>query len=115
MRPKVARPLAGLLLWSVLILAQTGDNPIPPRPAAPRPQFFAGTVTTLNDRQITVSRTPVGRPPEHRTFSISPKTKMNKPAVKLKSKVTVKYQHLPQGDIAVEVQLQGTKRSVKPT
>lgn len=97
------------------MLAQTSDSPIPQPPPVPRSQFFAGTVTTLNDQQITVSRTLVGRSPEHRTFAISPKTKMNKPAVKLKSKVTVKYQHLPQGDVALEIQLKGTKRSVKPS
>ncbi len=115
MRPKVARTLAALLLSSVLVLAQISENSIPePRPA-PRPQFFAGTVTTLDNQQITVSRTLVGRSPEHRTFAINPKTKMNKPGVKLKSKVTVKYQHLAQGDVALEVQLQGTKRSVKPS
>ncbi len=114
MRPKLAPLLAALLVSSVSMLAQTSDNSAP-SPPVPRPQFFAGTVTTLNDQQITISRTLVGRSPEHRTFAISSKTKMNKPAVKLRSKVTVKYEHLPQGDVAVEIQLQGRKRSVKPS
>lgn len=85
------------------MLAQTAAVPAA---APPKPQFFAGTVTDLTVQQITVSRTPVGRPPEKRTFFITPKTKMNKAALKLRSRVTVRYQHVNETDVALEIHLQ---------
>jgi hypothetical protein len=74
------------------------------RPAQPRAQFFAGIVTELSSDQITVARNIVGRSPEKRTFLINKKTKMSK-SLKVKSRVTVRYQHLPEGDIALEIQV----------
>ena len=104
MRPKIACVFAALLLGSaVWIPAQTA---LPSSAALSKSQFFAGTVTDLTLRQVTVSRTPVGHPSERRTFVINPQTKMNKSAIKLKSRVTVRYQHVEQNDVALEIHLQ---------
>jgi len=63
-------------------------------------------VTDLSVQQITVSRTPIGRPPEKRTFVITSKTKMNKTALKVTSQVTVRYLHVAEADVALKIQLQ---------
>jgi hypothetical protein len=97
------------------MLAQTAQAPSPAPPASSKPQFFAGTVTDLTTHQITVSRTPVGRPTEMRTFVINPKTKMNKNALKVKSRVTVRYQHVDQNDVALEIHLQPRVRPAHPS
>ena len=116
MRPKIARLFATMLLWNVSILAQTSDTSRSQSQRGGKPQFFAGTVTALNNKQIIVSRTPVGgHSPEHRTFLISAKTRMNKSALKIRSRVTVKYQHLPDGDVALEIQPQPSVHSSKPS
>lgn len=75
----------------------------PPTPTPPRPQFFAGTITSITNDQITISRTLVGHQPETRSFELTPKTKMNKNNCKPNTKVTVRYQHLPAGDMALQV------------
>src|ERR1700685_129252 len=84
---------------------QPPETPASP-PAAPaplpKPQFFGGTVTELDAQHITVSRTSAGKSPEHRAFLINSKTKMNK-SVKVKARVTVRYRHMPEGDVAVEI------------
>jgi hypothetical protein len=83
-------------------LAQTTVTSTPP---LPRPQFFAGTVTELDAGHITVSRTLVGHAPESRIFQITSSTKMNRSLIKVKSRVTVRYRHLPAGDVALDIQL----------
>ena len=93
------------------MLAQTNTAPPPsaqpaPGQPPPKPQLFGGTVTALSDRQITVSHAAVGRSAEHRTFVINRKTKFNRYALKVKSRVTMRYQHLPEGDVALEILLQ---------
>ena len=91
---------------------QSGEtsSPLPAGQAPlPKPQFFGGTVTALDAGHITVTRTTAGRSPEHRTFLISPKTKMTK-SVKVRARVTVRYRHMPEGDIALEIQLLPLKR-----
>jgi len=129
MQPQVSRPVqarttgatrfarlftALLLSSAVLALAQIPENPAPPRQPAPRLQFFAGTVTALDKQHITVSRTLVGRAPESRTFAITAKTKWNKEALRVKTRVTVRYQHLPEGDVALEIQIHPPARSPRP-
>lgn len=79
--------------------ATSTSSPVP----APRPQYFAGTLLSITDAQITVSRTLVGHPPDTRTFQITPKTKLNRANCKLSAKVTVRYQHLPEGDVVLQV------------
>jgi hypothetical protein len=89
------------LFGMVAMLAQTPETPAP----LPKPQFFAGTVTELDAMHVRVSRTLVGHAPENRSFLINAKTKMNRATVKVKSRVTVRYRRLPEGDVALEVQL----------
>ena len=115
MRPTVVRAFAALLLTgAVWMLAQTTQTPNTSAQAPAKPQFFAGTVTDLTVQQITVSRTPVGRAPEKRTFVITPKTKLNK-ALKVKARVTVRYQHIAEADVALEVELQPRLRTPRPS
>ena len=97
------------------MLAQTTKTATSQSTRGAKPQFFAGIVTALDSKQITISRTPVGHSPEHRTFLINPKTRMNKSTLKLKSRVTVKYQHLADGDVALEIQPQPLVHSSKPS
>jgi len=99
-----------LFCGAILGLSQTAttDPAAPPaqsaaQPAA-RPQFFAGTVVELDATHIKVTRTLVGRPTESRSFAINPSTKMNKAAIKLHNRVTVRYKHLNDGDMALEIQ-----------
>jgi hypothetical protein len=82
----------------------TTEPTTPQAQAAPRPQFFAGTVVELDANHIKVTRTLVGRPTESRSFAINPSTKMNKAAIKLHNRVTVRYKHLNDGDVALEIQ-----------
>lgn len=86
--------------------AQPQRNPDTPQPdtTPAKAQFFAGTVTKLDPKYIIVSRTLVGKAPESRTFLIQSKTKMGR-SVRLKQRVTVRYERLPEGDVALEVQI----------
>jgi hypothetical protein len=101
----IERWSTALLLGSlVLALAQTPDRP-PPPPPPQTAQFFAGTVTAVDEEHITVSQKLVGRPTVNRTFLINPQTKMIKPLVVPKAKVTVRYQHVSGADLALEIQV----------
>lgn len=95
---RIVRPLMLVVLLGVLLCAQDA----PKKPARPRPQFFAGTVTELDSTHITVSRSVLGRQPEHRTFVITPTTKMSKD-LRTKERVTVRYRSDPDGDVALEI------------
>lgn len=103
-----SRLLAALLvlLGGALIQAQEtapapGTHTTPPS----KPQFFSGTVTTVDKEHITVSRSLVGKATETRTFLIKPTTKVAR-SVKVKTKVTVRYRHESEdGDVALEIQL----------
>lgn len=77
-------------------------KPEQPPPPKPKPQFFAGTLTTVDASHIIVSRTLVGKATETRTFLMQAKTKTNR-ALHPRQRVTVRYQHLPEGDVALEV------------
>jgi hypothetical protein len=129
-RPNLVRLTLTLLLGSVVLLSQapetqtqpapepappTATEPVPapaqppPAQSGPKHLLFGGTVTQLDSQHITVSRTLPGKNPEHRTFMITGKTRMSR-AVKLRSLVTVRYRHLPDGDVALEVQLRPSMR-----
>ena len=106
--------MGALVVSAVLAVGQnlTGDaaagngpaNGQPTAPPAPRPQFFTGTMVELDANHIKVTRTLVGRPTESRSFAINAATKMNKTAIKVHSRVTVRYKRLPEGDLALEIQ-----------
>lgn len=115
MWPNFSRLLAAvfLLLGTALIQGQSAGNDPATRTQttpAPKPQFFSGTVTTLDKEHITVSRVLVGKAPETRTFAIKPTTKVAK-SVKAKAKVTVRYRHEnDDGDVALEIQIRSSWR-----
>ena len=106
-----------LLLAAVLLQGQSAGtdtaSPDTTTQTSTKAQFFSGTVTTLDNEHITVSRSLVGKPPETRTFVIKPTTKVAK-SVKTKTKVTVRYEHLEDdGDVALEIQLRSAWRYPK--
>jgi hypothetical protein len=110
MWPNLPRLLtAVMLLFGAVLLRGQDPGPDPANPASnsqsSKPQFFSGTVTTLDHEHITVSRSLVGKPPETRTFVITPNTKVAK-SVKAKARVTVRYEHEEEeGDVALEIQI----------
>ena len=53
---------------------------------------------------IKVTRTLVGRPDGEPQFCDHAATKMNKTAIKVHNRVTVRYKRLPEGDLALEIQ-----------
>ncbi|HMF77803.1 MAG TPA: hypothetical protein VK604_19255 [Bryobacteraceae bacterium] len=83
-------------------------------PSPAKPQFFAGSVVEIDPRHVKVSRTLVGRPNETRLFLINADTKINTLAVKVKARVTVRYNRLPEGDTALEIQLRPAVHAGKP-
>jgi hypothetical protein len=95
---------------AISLWAQSTDNPAAP---PPKPQFFAGVVAELDEGHIKVSRSLLGKPPESRTFLVNANTKMNKTFVKVKAKVTVRYRRMPEGDVALEVQIRPPARVSK--
>lgn len=112
---RIVACLAAVILMHgpVAVLAQNPEASVAAAPAV-KPQFFAGAVTELDESHIKVSRKLVGRSPESRTFAIDSKTKMNKTAIKVKGRVTVRYRHIPEGDLALEVQVRPAARLSKP-
>jgi hypothetical protein len=94
-------------------VAIPAQNPESPAPVA-KPQFFGGTLTELDENHIKVSRKLVGRPLESRTFLIDANTRMNKAAIHVKSRVTVRYRRRPEGDLALEVQARPAARPKAP-
>lgn len=87
-------------------------NTLPLSLTKPKSQFFAGVVTRLTPGLVVVSRRIPGRPPEHRTFLITPRTKMAH-ALRLRLRVTVRFQRMIEGDIALEIQVR--PRIVRPS
>ena len=115
MRRRVVLLVAGLLTCGFALAFQqaTENTLVPVPPTTPRPQFFAGSVVEIAQDHIKVSRTLVGRPTETRTFVVNAGTKMNKNAVKAKTRVTVRYKRMPEGDIALEIQVRPSVSSAK--
>jgi hypothetical protein len=110
-----------LLVGSVIVFAQTAAsssvNSAPTaeqgKPSPAKAQFFGGAVVEIDQQHIKVSRTLVGRPIETRIFHINASTKMNTAAVRVKARVTVRYRRLPEGDIALEIELRPAAHSSK--
>jgi hypothetical protein len=118
-------PIAKALLLAALVcgLLPAGRQTAPPpsdtqqEPAPeppPKPQFFAGTVTALEHETVTVSRNPVGRAPEVRVFVTNAKTKSSHP-LKVKARVTVRYLHMPEGDVALEIEVHSVPKTPRPS
>ena len=65
-------------------------------------EFFSGTITDLPPGKITVSRTVLGKPPETRTFVITPDTKIEG-KLRPKVRVTVGFKAGEEGDLAMRI------------
>ena len=72
--------------------------------------FFSGTVAEFSDKQVIVLRTVLGKPEKH-TFLIDPTTKIEG-KLRLKIRVTVKFEPSEAGDVAklVRVRLPPAKK-----
>jgi len=104
--------LAQGFLERSLAIEPSDEDQTPPQQT--RGQFFAGTVTALSPERITVMRSTVGRRPEQRAFAITSTTKMSKFVI-VQSKVTVRYRHLPEGDVALEIRLHSQNKPARPS
>lgn len=103
--------LAAALLWMAgALLAQNPPSAKSPQtpPANTEPKtkgdFFAGTVVSLTSTQITVARDVAEGSVEQRSFRITKDTKLSN-AVKVRSHVTVHYEHEDGTDVAIEIQI----------
>jgi hypothetical protein len=105
------RQLICSLFVPLLIAAQEPGVLVAPKPA--KPQFFAGLVIEVDADHVKVSRNLVGRPPETHVFAIDGKTKTPKGGIKLKTRVTVRYEQLPEHDLALEIQVRPASHSPK--
>ena len=100
---------AGIVLVVFLAAIAFAQNvPVAPQPR-PASQFFAGRVTGISDKQITVNRTVLGNKVETRTFLITPTTRMDgKP--KVNSRVTVQFEAAEDGDRAVHIMVRAPQK-----
>jgi hypothetical protein len=69
----------------------------------------------VDSDHVKVTRTSVGRPPETHIFAIDAKTKTPKGGIKAKSRVTVRYEHWPDRDLALEIQVRPLNHTQKTT
>jgi hypothetical protein len=95
--------------------AAVGAQPAANPPKPPRAQFFAGVVMEVDASHIKVTRDLVGRPTETRVFALDVKTKTPKGGIKPKTRVTVRYQHLAEQDLALEIQVRPLRGTPKTT
>jgi hypothetical protein len=102
--------LAGVAELSAM---QDSDAPQVVSPKPPQPQFFAGQVVEVDAEHVKVSRNLLGRAPETRVFKLDGKTKTPKGGIKPKTRVTVRYEHLAQYDLALEIEVRPANRSPK--
>ncbi len=115
MRLKTIRLSMALLLtvYGCVLFAQNGEPP-PAKPAPPpRPQYFHGRITEVAAQRIKVSRSLVGHRPESRTFLITAQTKINR-NLRPRAIVTVRFQHLPEGDVALEIHVRQVSHPARP-
>jgi hypothetical protein len=107
-----------LLLSLAVAMPQSPDKPVTVAEVAPqppaKPQFFAGSLVEIDEQHVKVSRMLIGRPNQVRIFRIDAKTKINRASMKVKARVTVRYLRLPDGDIALEIQLRPAVHAAKP-
>ena len=113
-RERMKRRLFVCTLFAPLLLqAQQPAGSATVRP--PKPQFFAGQVTEVSADRVKVSRSLVGRSNETHVFAIDAKTKTPKGGIKLKTRVTVRYEHAAEYDLALEIQVRPVNHAAKST
>lgn len=105
---KWSRVVLALVLLSGFSLYSQAPADAASKP--PKPQFFAGQVMEVDATHIKVTRNLVGRPTETRVFVVDSNTKTPKGGIKPKTRVTVRYEHLPKQDLALEIQIRPVNR-----
>ena len=95
---------AGALL---ILLSPTAPIPVRAQDAAPseqkpKPDYFSGTITALDEEKVTVLKTVLGKTSETRTFLITKETRIEG-KLKLKARVTVRYTHDEEGYRALHI------------
>jgi hypothetical protein len=84
--------LAGilLLLLACVVWASPLQQEEPPVPTDTPYEFVSGVISELPPGKIVVNRAVLGKPPENRTFSIGPETKIEG-RLRVKARVTVGF------------------------
>ena len=77
--------------------------------AVPRFQFFSGDVVEHDPDKIVVRRVIGGKPPELRTFKVTPQTKIEG-TPRPRARVTVGYITTDEGEVAVRIIVRGSAR-----
>ena len=68
----------------------------------PKPDYFSGTITVLDEEKLTVLKTVLGKTSETRTFLITKETRIEG-KLRLKARVTVRYTHDEDGNRALHI------------
>jgi len=74
----------------------------PPSEQKPKPDYFSGTITALDEEKVTVLKTVLGKNSETRTFLITKETRIEG-KLKLKARVTVRYTRADDGNHALHI------------
>jgi hypothetical protein len=90
---------------------QAEPGPAAPKPAPPKDAFFAGSVAELTPDHVLVSRVVHGKAQKH-TFHLTPATRVEG-RLRLKVRVTVRYQTLEEGDTATMIIVRSSPKSKK--
>ena len=73
-----------------------------PSEQKPKPDYFSGTITVLDEEKVTVLKTVLGKTSETRTFLITKETRIEG-KLRLKARVTVRYTHNDEGNRALHI------------
>jgi hypothetical protein len=99
----VHRFLAGALL---VLLPPVPSIPLWAQSTAPtektHSEFFSGVITVMADDKVTVFKTVLGKDSETHVFLITKDTRVEG-KLKLKARVTVRYTHADDGDLALHI------------
>ena len=68
----------------------------------PKPDYFSGTITVLDEEKLTVLKTVLGKSSETRTFLITKETRIEG-KLRVKARVTVRYTHDDDGNRALHI------------
>jgi hypothetical protein len=100
----VLRLASGVLLF---LLSPAVPTPARAQDAAPgeqkpKPDYFSGTITVLDEEKVTVLKTVLGKNSETRTFLITKETRIEG-KLRVKARVTVRYTHDDEGNRALHI------------
>jgi hypothetical protein len=90
-----------LLLSSAAVLPARAQD-VAPSEQKPKPDYFSGTITALDEEKLTVLKTVLGKNSETRTFLITKETRIEG-KLRLKARVTVRYSHENEGNRALHI------------